>query len=341
MEIKGLAAAIANDLGFLDTYAFIRRKLTKSQVAILMYHRISPHKDSWSLEPLSPQEFEKQIAYFYRNYEIVPLERLASCIRQGNTLPDRAVIITLDDGYKDNYLYAYPVLKKYHVPATIFLTTGHIGTGELFWWDKVGYIVNNSIVTQLDLDELGSFSFSSTTDKHQTGLEIIEKLKNLPDESKNVLIEKLVSICGVEIPPDLGRDFILSWKEVKEMSSSGISFGAHTVNHPILTNLPLEQAKWEITQSKRDIEERLGKEVTTFSYPNGNFNAGVVELVQEAGFSCAVSVLPGRLISLKDNPYCLSRIGAIEDFNKLKVLLCGLWGDLQSIIEMRNKISYG
>jgi len=332
MDIKGLAAVIANDLGFLDVYAFVRRKLTKSQVAILMYHRISPHKDSWSLEPLSPREFEKQIAYFYRNYEIVPLERLASDVNQGDTLPDRAVIITLDDGYKDNYLYAYPVLKKYNVPATIFLATRHITTGELFWWDKVGYIVNNSNVTQLDLDELGSFSFSSATDKHQTGLKIIDKLKKLPDEKKNALIEKLVSICEVEIPPDLGRDFILSWEEVKEMSSSGISFGAHTVNHPILTNLPLEQAKWEITQSKRDIEEKLGTKVTTFSYPNGNFNAGVVELVQEAGFSCAVSVLPGRLISLKDNPYCLSRIGAIEDFNKLKVLLCGLWGDLQGIL---------
>lgn len=332
MEIKGLAAVIANDVGFLDVYAFVRRKLTKSQVAILMYHRVSPVKDSWSLEPLSPQEFEKQIAYFYRNYEIVSLERLASDVNQGNTLPDRAVIITLDDGYKDNYLYAYPVLKKYNVPATIFLATRHITTGELFWWDKVGYIVNNSNVTQLDLDELGSFSFSSATDKHQTGLKIIDKLKKLPDEKKNALIEKLVSICEVEIPPDLGRDFILSWEEVKEMSSSGISFGAHTVNHPILTNLPLEQAKWEITQSKRDIEEKLGTKVTTFSYPNGNFNAGVVELVQEAGFSCAVSVLPGRLISLKDNPYCLSRIGAIEDFNKLKVLLCGLWGDLQGIL---------
>lgn len=332
MNIKSVVASIFSYLGFLDAYGFVRRKLTKSQVAILMYHRVSPVKDNWSLEPLSPQEFEKQIEYFCRNYEIVPLERLASCIHQGNALPERAMVITLDDGYKDNYLYAYPVLKKYHVPATIFLTTGHIGTDKLFWDGKVSYIVNNSNITQLDLDELGRFSFSSATDKHQAGLKIVEKLKKLPNEKKNALIEKLVSICGIEIPPGLAKDFILSWEEVKEMSSGGIAFGAHTVNHPILTNLPLKQAKWEITQSKRDIEERLGKEVTTFAYPNGDFNAGVVELVQKAGFSCAVSVLPGKLISLKDNPYCLSRIGAIEDFNKLKVLLCGLWGDLQGIL---------
>jgi len=150
LEIKALAAAIANHIAFLDAYGFIRRKFTKSQVTILMYHRVSPVKDSWSLEPLSPQEFERQITYFCRNYEIIPLEGLASCIRQRDTLPERAVIITLDDGYKDNYLYAYPVLKKYHIPAAIFLTTGNISTDKIFWWDKA---VNHPILINLPLKQ--------------------------------------------------------------------------------------------------------------------------------------------------------------------------------------------
>lgn len=332
MEIKTLAAATANHLGILDTYAFFRRKLTKSQVAILMYHRVSAANDGWSLEPLSPQTFERQIEYFCRKYEILDLGELVQFIQQGKSLPQKAVVITFDDGYKDNYLYAYPILKKYHIPATIFLTTGHINTGKLFWWDKVSYVIQQTNVGQLNVDELGNYPLQSELDKSHASFIITEKLKKLPEERKDCLIGKLLSISQVDIPPDLGKELILSWDEVREMNSNGISFGAHSVNHPILTNLPLEQAKWEIIQSKKDIEERICKEVITFSYPNGNFSPEIAKFIQESGFSCAVSILPGKPISSKDNPYELSRIGAIEDFNKFKVVFCGLCGDLQGML---------
>lgn len=87
-------------------------------------------------------------------------------------------------------------------------------------------------------------------------------------DRRNFLIEKIRDICHVEIPRDLGKELILSWNEVKEMDNSGVAFGAHSVNHPTLTNIPLEQAKNEIIQSKKIIEEKLGKEVTSFSYPH-------------------------------------------------------------------------
>jgi peptidoglycan/xylan/chitin deacetylase (PgdA/CDA1 family) len=332
MDIKGLAATALNRLGFLDAYSFLRRKLTRSQVAILIYHRVCPDRDSWSLEPLSPQEFQKQIEYFCRNYELLSLDQLVSYIRQRKTLPEKAVVITFDDGYKDNYRYAYPLLKKYRIPATIFLATGCIGKDRLFWWDKVGYIIENSTVARLNLDELGSYSLRSNTDRHQAKFIISERLKNLPDGRKNVLIEKLTNICQVSIPPGLGKEFVLSWNEVREMSDDGISFGAHSVNHPILTNMPFERAKWEIVQSKKDIEERLGIQVTTFAYPNGNYDSKLHQFLKECGFTCAVSVLPRKLIGLKDDPYSLSRIPAMEDSNKMKGMFCGLWGDLQGML---------
>jgi peptidoglycan/xylan/chitin deacetylase (PgdA/CDA1 family) len=331
MDIKGLAATALNRLGFLDAYGFLRRKLTKSQVAILIYHQVCPYRDSWSPAPLSPREFQKQIEYFCRNYELLSLNQLVAYIYQKKTLPEKAMVITFDDGYKDNYLYAYPVLKKYRIPATIFLSTGYIGKGRLFWSDEIRYIINNTTAAQLDLDELGSYTLRPPN-RCRAGFIISEKLSNLPDGRKNVLIEKLTNICQVSIPPGLGQDFILSWDEIREMSNDGIAFGAHTVSHPILPNLPPEWAKWEITQSKKDIEERLGKEVTAFSYPYGNFSPEIVKLVQESGFTCAVSVSPNKLVSRKDSPYRLSRIAGLENFNKSKVMLCGLWGDLRGML---------
>lgn len=336
MDVKGLLAAASNHVCILDAYAFLRRKLIKSQIVILMYHRVSPIRDIWSLKPLSPQSFERQIRYFYENYNILPLDELAMYIEKGKSLPEKTAVITFDDGYKDNYLYAYPILKKYHLPATIFLTTGSIGTGNLFWWDKVSYIIHHTNLGQLNLGGFGSYSLKSELERFQASSTIIERLKNQPGEKRNLLIEKLLAISCVEIPLDLGKGLILSWDDIREMSNDGISFGAHTVNHPILSNSSLSQAELEIVMSKEAIEMNIGQQVKAFSYPNGgigDFNAEIVELVKKNGFTCAVAVSPGKLIGYNDSIFRLSRIGMSDDFNRSKVMFCGLWGDLKVLFK--------
>lgn len=335
MGMRELVASATNRFGILEAYSSARRWFTKSRVAILIYHRVCPKKDEWSLEPLSPESFETQMKYFTQNYEILSLDKLVQYTKSGKSFPEKAVVVTLDDGYKDNYLYAYPVLRKYNIPVTIFLTTGYIGGSEPFWWDEVAYVIENSkSIKKLDLKDLGSYSLQSELDRTRVKSIICEKLTKLPDNKKNSIIKNLLNICQVEIPRDLGKKLILSWEEVKEMDNAGVTFGAHSVSHPILINMPLEQSKNEIVQSKRDIEEKLGKEVTAFSYPNGNFNAEIVELVRNSGFTCAVSVypdMPPKLVGPKDNVYHLSRIGTYEDLNRSKILLCGLSGDLARV----------
>jgi peptidoglycan/xylan/chitin deacetylase (PgdA/CDA1 family) len=337
MGIKNFILTASDRIGFLDTYALIRRKLTKSQVAILMYHRVGPKNDTWSLESLDPQTFQKQIEYFSRNFELISLDELVRCIRQKKSLPKKAVAITFDDGYRDNYLHAYPIIKKYNIPTTIFLTTGHIGTNKLFWWDKVSYIVKHTRVNKLNLGKFGNYLVSSDREKSLTNNEITEKLKKVSEDQKQFLLEKLIIASNVlNIPPEVGEDLILSWDDVKEMMNGGIDFGAHSVNHPILTNMPLEQAKWEIAQSVKSIEEKLGKKVNGFSYPNGDYNSAISKFIQDRGFSWAVAVLPNKLVSFKDNPYELRRLGIFEDFTGFKLMFCGLLGDLQSIRHTRN-----
>lgn len=331
LEIERLACAMVNNLGLLDAYAFLKRRRIGSQVAIILYHRVSTVKDDWSLETLSPQSFERQIKYFRENYEMLSLEELAPYVHERKSLPKKAVVITFDDGYRDNYLYAFPILRKYRAPATIFLATGHIGTAKLFWWDKVRYAVQHTTPERLELGKFGSYSLESALDRRHAGFAITEKLMNLPDERKNSLIEKLINVAGVDIPDRLGRELILSWNEVVQMSRDGIDLGAHSVTHPILTNIPLERARWEIVQSKNDIETRLGKPVSFFSYPNSIFNPEIVKLVEQSGFAGGITDNP-VWITHRDNPYKLGRIGAAEDFNIFKVMFCGFWGDLQSIL---------
>lgn len=330
--LKGVA--IANRVGFVATYAFLRRKLTKSQIAVLLYHRVCTQNNDWDSNIISPNQFKSQIEYFCKRQEIISLETLSQYIRQGKTLPQKAVVITFDDGYKDNFFYAYPILNKNKVPTTIFLTTGHMATDKLFWWDKVGYVISHSKTKQLHLNELGDYSLESTAAKTEARLKITQGLKKITDERKNILIEKLSEISGVETPNDLAKELILSWDNVKEMHSNGINFGAHTVNHPILTKLPLEQAKWEITQSKMDIEKVLGTEILTFSYPNGDYSDELARFVSEKGFICAVSVVPSRLIKPRDNIYAIGRISP-ENNDEFNVAFSGFYEDLNTILHRK------
>ncbi|MFC1981444.1 polysaccharide deacetylase family protein [Chloroflexota bacterium] len=333
-KIKRLIVSTANRLGLFDGYALLRA-LKKSQVAILMYHRVGTHQEYGITPVITPQDFEKQIAYLCQRFEIMRLYELVHCVQKKGGLSKKAVVITFDDGYKDNYIYAYPILKRYNVPATIFLTTGHIGTGNPFWWDKIAYIIKHATQATLKVDELGVYHLGSSGSRLKAISEIVGGLKKLPQEKKELLIEKLMTKVGVQLPANLGEDYILSWDDAREMSGGSIAFGAHSVTHPILTKLSLRQAEHEIFQSKKDIEEKLNLTVTAFSYPNGkfgDFNGEIRRILRKSGFTCAVTAIPGMIVPGID-VYELPRIMISRqvNFSIFKAYLSGLYPDLRAI----------
>jgi peptidoglycan/xylan/chitin deacetylase (PgdA/CDA1 family) len=275
-RIAELFYPILDFSGFLDLYCSLRTRINPS-CWVLMYHHISEELGREECFNVTPCLFEKQIGFLLtKNFKVISLTQLVEYLKENSPLPPKSVVITFDDGYKNNYIYAYPILRKYNIPATIFLTTG---------------FVNGSVKAT---------SFSGT-------------------------YEKIFSECPQEGLP-------LSWEEIREMSENGIYFGAHTVSHPRLTKIPLEKAREEIELSKREIEEKLGKEVKCFAYPYGDYNEKIIELVKEAGFSCAAAGHPSP-ISKRTNTYKLGRIdpAIASDFHYFKALLSGFISDLKKI----------
>lgn len=327
MSLLSLGASVAGHSGLLNTYSLVRRQFTKSQVTILMYHHVSSESPPWLLGAVASNDFEREIAHLCKVTRIVPIDWLVNQLYQGRDIPSKAVCITFDDGYKDNYNFAYPILRKYNAPATIFLTTGYIESSETFWDYKLRFAVWNTGVTTFDIAGLGSYRLKSPRDRLLAMNKIQADLLKLPEREKNLLIEKLLKVLGVDIPNRFGERFMLSWEEILEMIENGISFGAHTVTHPTLTRLAIEEAREEIIRSKRDIEERLGKPCTLFAYPNGDFNTEIIELVKESGFQGAVTTIP-RMIRRGDNLFRLGRISAGPDFYTFKGSLSGLYPDL-------------
>lgn len=329
------SACITNKLGILDIYGFMAERLIKPRAAVLIYHHFeNTKKYPWCLSSITVEEFEYQIHYLSQRYEFISLERLIQFIRSKETLSQRSVVITFDDGYKDNHTYAYPILKRYNVPATIFLTSGHINTGALFWWDKVGYVVFNTALESLDLSQLGAYSLRSTKDRLRAISNITAKINELSEEQKKLALGKLEILAGISVPSDLGKQLILSWDEVREMSENGISFGAHSVTHPILTKVSLEEANEQIIKSKQLIEKELGQDIKAFSYPNGapgDYNDNIKRILYEQGFTCAVAGMPPRTVDLKDDVYEIGRIWAAGNFDVFKFYL-KLFPDLRAMM---------
>lgn len=292
-------------------------KLTQiSSLIILNYHRVINLSNEFNLDKgvisATPKNFEKQIKYVSKKYNVISFDMLIDYIQNKTKLPKNPLIITFDDGYKDNYTNAYPILKKYNVLATFFLTIDFIEKKRLPWWDKLVYIINKTKISKLNLSNIGVYDLSSKEKKLESTIKINKKIKNNGLDKEKIL-KKISDILKVKLNKNLSKDLFLSWEDVKEMSKNDMSFGAHTLTHCSLAQVSLEKAKKEVTQSKLKIEKELNKKIEIFSYPYGeqtHFNDKIKKMLKNSKYSCAVSTEFGfNYISNKLDFFSLNRIG--------------------------------
>jgi peptidoglycan/xylan/chitin deacetylase (PgdA/CDA1 family) len=259
---------------------------------------------------------------------------LASLLATGTPLLTPVAAVTFDDGYRDNYTSAFPVLRKYGIPATIFLATGFIGGDRAFWWDTVGTMVATARPALWSTGEFGALSTETAIDRERTRTLVFERIKESPAEEREQLIAALGDALGTGMPQGIGRDLILSWDEVREMHEGGISMGAHTVNHPILSCVPPDLLRAEILGSKEAIERRLGGPVSSFSYPNGkaeDYDTAAVAAVRDAGFAAAVTTIPGSARA-GSSLFELPRVTPGRDPRSFGSIASGFYPDLCTLL---------
>lgn len=299
------------------------------QSVILGYHRVLP-AESEELKFIQPgmyvtsQTFEKHMRYINEHYNVTTLDELIK-----NPGVENACIVTFDDGWYDNYQYAFPVLKKYSIPATIFLATNLIGTNSWAWPDRISYYINFATRDQVDLVINAILSQSRTMPvKHIKGFssqgnrpvladEIINYLKTTTEDARNSLMASIDSHMETLMSALNGQRPWMTWPEIIEMSYGNISFGAHSHNHVILTQTNIEEAAREIKDSRNTLEDKLGKPVSMFSYPNGNYNHELMRIIDNLGFKLAVTTKPG-MINESENLLALRRILIHNDMTSSK-----------------------
>lgn len=276
---------------------------------ILMYHKIGlqPYEFTPSL---NVKIFEKQINLLRRLYDVISLEEIFSShlTKKGKS----KLIITFDDGYRCIYKYAYPILKKYGVPATIFLTVSSIEENKPIWTDLIGYYFETTPEKRIEIviqDNRMNLSLNNREGRLSALKQIKDLLKDISNKEKLIIIEELRNKLNVNNPGN-GTFAMLNWQEINEMSGNNITFGGHTLNHPILSRIPLEEVKKEIIESKRIIEDKISRSVSAFAYPNGqpeDFNEGVKRILKETGYKVACTTIFGKNDNNTD-PYELKRI---------------------------------
>jgi peptidoglycan/xylan/chitin deacetylase (PgdA/CDA1 family) len=299
----------------------------KNKFIILCYHRIGNKSGSncliSSLINGTQEEFEKEIIFLKKYFNIISLDYLVERIDNKEPLPINSLLITFDDGYNDNYINAFPILKKYRVPAAVFLTTDFIDNDkDLIWTDKVAYIIKETEKGSVNISGLGTHSLTNRYRKDKAKIAIIEYLKSIDDSEKNKIIDLLSKDLKVYLGSKISEKLYLSSKEILEMAKDGISFGSHGCSHSILTKISLRQAQDEIVKSKMKIEELIGKEVTFFAYPNGtylDFNNEIIEILKKAGYEAAFTTIPGgNRHSDSQDIFSLKRISAGQSLRDLK-----------------------
>jgi len=315
-EIKRLVYLILS-LGLYYTGAINLFRLTsrlmkrEGTIKILAYHNIGNGK---YLDLDVPEKvFESQIEYLVKNrYNIISLEKAIRLLQSEAPIPPNTVVITFDDGYKSMYTSVLPLVKKYKIPVTIFLAVGPIENQIPLFVDAIIYAIDKTARESIDLSPfgLGKYFLKSRSSKERAISKINDYSKTLSTADRKRLLEYIFRELDVDMACRELKEKMLSWEEIKEMKRYGVSFGAHTISHPLLTKIPLQEAIFEIIQSKKAIQEKIGDDVTFFAYPYGlldSFNYDIARAVEKNGFLCACTLLRGSnkkgddLFSLKRN----------------------------------------
>jgi peptidoglycan/xylan/chitin deacetylase (PgdA/CDA1 family) len=313
-SLKNRVVRLAFNTGLLRA----GRALWAQSLTVINYHRIDdPNRKGFdSFKPnvsATPEEFGRQMDYLAKWFHVVSLKDVVSWLDGHSDLPPHAALITFDDGYLDNFTAAFPILRRHNFPALIFLTTEHIGTDRPFYWDLAAYCFYHTQKDQVTLPDDNVLHWSSEGQRESALKDWVESLKKLHQIEKQSFVDRLPEYLGVSIPTGYFQNLMLNWDQVREMQQGDIEFGAHTMHHPILTRIPLEQVCKEVEGSRSKIEEETGETVLGFAYPNGqssDLNAPIEKAVADSGIRAAFTLVngPSPLVEVKRNPYAIRRI---------------------------------
>ncbi len=313
--------------------SYLRMQHSGPRLVILNYHQASGG------------DLRRQMLYLRRHYRLLhlddALDELYDMPPSGKPVKDRRMllVLTFDDGYRDNYTHAFPLARELQVPITIFLVPGYIQSGERFWWREGRWLSASAAISEATIDGR-TYHLGQPGERDALAHAIDKRLRSASsvDQREEFLLEirQLLQVPDMVMPGEEGER-PMTWAKVREMDASGwVSFGAHTMHHPILTALAdPQEIQHEVEECRTVLERELGHPVRAFAYPIGkpeHFGEQGVQAVKAAGYTWAVTTIEEANTPQCD-PYLLRRLPGVIEKNWLVMAseLVGILGILSRI----------
>lgn len=306
------------------------KRIRQRKAIILMYRQVCERQcDPWELA-VHPNHFYDQIEYLKKNFHVVPISALADGITHHDK---RTIAITFDDGFRDNYTNAAPLLDWHELPATFYVATTALQQEHIYWWDALQDIIfytevlpvrlelniggemvkftfrHDRILNTRLMNQMRSWNYNLPIPNERVALYMLlwHQLKTQNHALQSKIIDALRDWAGAR-SLNTAEASTMTVREMQTLGSNPLfSIGAHTVHHAMLAQQNPEDQAFEVRESKRQIESWLGKPVNGFAYPYGNFNHVTQTLLKETGFRYAVST-ESRAVIRGDDPFALPRM---------------------------------
>jgi len=281
---------------------------------VLLYHRVANDPVDSQLLAVSPENFESHLKEVAENYRVLPLSNLLIELKQGELQPD-TISLTFDDGYLDNLINALPLLEKHKIPATIFVTSGMVGSEQEFWWDALEriFLTGHPLPESLSVSYPGSeksWDLTTAQGRLKAYDDLCSILRSDSFEDIAQSVKELYKWAGLELTARFSHR-VVAISQLKELAkSSFIEIGSHSVTHTRLSVLSPEKQQFEIYESKKQLEAILKQNVRIFSYPFGtrnDFTQETERVVSEAGYEAGIANIQGNIASLSVNMYAIPR----------------------------------
>lgn len=292
---------------FVKTNGVFSKPIFGGMGHIFMLHRVLPEqfRNQYTFNrdlAITPKYLEEIILYLKsKNYCFVSLDDIHDILINGKAIQQKFICLTLDDGYRDNIEYGFPVFKKHSVPFTIYVTNSFPNATAHLWWYWLEEKVNNGKSFSYNGD---LYTCDTDREKQNTYNILREKIKNMSYDQRKIIVADFFKLSANEIKQSV-QNIALSWEELKQLSSEPLAnIGAHTLNHLSLAHLTYEEASTEIIESKRELEHILLQDIDHFAYPYGGLEDATDrewKIANQAKFKTAVMNHPGNLFKTNNS----------------------------------------
>lgn len=306
-------------LGLVEALLQTRRLVGLPWLTVLTYHRVADPGSEIDLDEgvidATPEQFDRQLGLLSRHFRFVSIDEVVGFL-SGRPLPPNPLLITFDDGYLDCAETALPLLQRHGARATFFLPTYYLDQRRLFWWDKISLLLKRSTRERIELAYPEARSLPLGPRRAESERRLMALVKTERGLDLDRFFDALEAAAGVSLSRDEERALVdaslMTWADVERLTRAGMDIGSHTRTHRVLQTLVGPDLEAELSGSRRDLEERIGRPVPSIAYPVGypvSHDDGIRRALDDAGYALGFTNATGVSMTLRrPHPYDVRRV---------------------------------